>query len=189
MLETLASIDPAKLREKFGDDPELQAVVEQQNALTQVLQVLAPQMLNSQQFIQDQEHQAMRREVDGFFESGELSNYSDAYGVAGKMSDEQVGRRNQVLQYASDLMDGAQASGRQITLTQALELAHHSVGREFDKNAARKEIKKTARKRSKSLSLKPGKRSSKKGSGHKPGSRAALESKVGNKLADLLKNS
>lgn len=183
---SLEKLDPEKLREKYGEDEEIEQVVQTVNKTVDTLNQILPQVQQAHQTAQQSEIEAVEREVKGFFGRDDIAAYSDLYGDENQgLTDEQIEVRNKVLDNAYNLKLGArQLHGQELSLHDALERAHEMVSGEHKATAARKQVKKQAKKRNRSISQKP---SGKKGSGTKtpdgrPQSREELEERTKSRL-------
>src|SRR5690606_1868191 len=124
------------------------------------------------------------RQVDAFFASPEVKPYAEFYGDAAKgLSKEQVDHRNKLLDIAYSLMVGAaNLRGQTIPLGEALALAHEMVGRDAKQAAVRQEIKATAMRRQRSMTMKPTGAGSPLDRKGPPRGRSELESRTRSRL-------
>jgi hypothetical protein len=118
-----------------------------------------------------------------------MGAYTELYGDNQKgLSDEQLQKRNQVLDTAYDLMVGASSfRNQQLPLPEALEHAHEIVAKDYKDTATRKGLKKQAKERNRGLSQKPSRKtgSSAKSQSGRPRSRNDLESRTKSRLKDV----
>jgi hypothetical protein len=138
---------------------------------------------------EQQRIEEVTRRVDTYFDKQIPQEYQDLYGTSNdELTDEQADRRNKVLDTAYDLMVGAsQLRGQTLSIEDALDRAHAIESKDYAAKAARKGVKKEAKKRNRGISQKP---SRKKGSAARraatgrPQSREELESRTKSRLKD-----
>ena len=109
----------------------------------------------------NREAAALEQQIEGFF-TGSVKGYEDFYGVVPKsatdwemLSPGQRMNRWTTIQMMDELMAGAVAYGREITVDEALQRAHLSVSESEREKVIREELKSKLTKRGKSLTLKP----------------------------------
>lgn len=152
----LLPVDTTKLKEQWGDDEMIDAIVAPVNQIIDRINAIVPQLEKGQQVAQQAEFDRVRNDVETFFALDMLKPYETVYGLNGSVSDSQLGHRNQVLDTAFSLMAGATALGRQTPpLTDALTMAHDMVAAEFKDATVKQTVVNEARQRQKGLSLKP----------------------------------
>lgn len=153
----LTPIDAAKIKETYGDDDLVDAVVAPVNAAINKINVILPQVQAAQQAVQQAEVDHVSRQVDGFFASDALVPFAGLYGSAkAGLTKPHVDKRNEVLDTAFDLITGARSvRGVTMSINEGLELAHQLVSKDFKTQQATAEVKKVAKKRAKGISMKP----------------------------------
>ena len=98
------------------------------------------------------------------------------------MSEPQTENRNKVLELADALITGAAQQGRQLTVNEALTLAHDSVSGGFKTQAIRKQVKSAVQTRNKGITIRPTQKGSQPNTGPAKG-RDELESRTRDRLA------
>ena len=176
-----ANIDA--LIEKHGNEDLVREIAEPFNDMMKRINEVLPDLMSGVQWIRDSRQQALARQIGQFFGSEDLKSYEEVYGLDSKdLSDDQVGTRNKVLEFADALVAGASLQGRKLSTEEALVLAHDSVSGEFKEKAIRTEIRKSVTVRAKGISLKPtGKTVQKTG----PKTREELEKDVRSRLTSV----
>lgn len=170
------TFDAKKLREKYGNEPFIDAM-EAQHAQLEQAQAF---MTQSQQRQQQAEIAQLTKTVDDYFGGKDMEPYHDVYGKSGQaMSPEHTAARTKVLETADLLISGARSMGRSMTLDEALTMAHDSVASPIAAKVAVKKIEKQVQTRQAAISLRPGSRRA----APVPDDRKALEKKVGVGLA------
>lgn len=153
----LQPLDAAKLKEQFGDDKLIDALVGPVNAAIAKLNTALPVVQSVQQRSQQAETEALVRHVDGFFGSKDLEPFKQIYGDNANFATDQtkIAARNKVLEMADALITGAGYQGRSLTLGEAMTMAHDSLSSDYKIQAARTQIKQQLQQRNKGISMKP----------------------------------
>lgn len=184
----LKPVDAAKLKEQYGDDDLIDAIVGPVNAAIQSINSTLPQLQQGTQQAQQANTQAVTQQVDEFFGDESVKPYKSLYGDnTEEVTEEQLTNRNKVLDTAYDLMVGANVvHGRQMNVKEALQHAHEIVSKDFKTNAVRDGLKKQAKQRNKGIVNKPSSRKGgeSRGKPGKPRTRRELENKVASKLGE-----
>jgi len=153
-------IDPEDLVEEFGNSEVISKLIEPINAVIGRLNDVMPAVESGMRAAEKSEREALVRQIDGFFGSSEMSGYAEFYGTDSP-TEEQVATRNKVLELADALLTGNQAQHGQnpavelISVEEALRAGHDVVAGEFNMQAARKEVRASAKKRASGVSLRP----------------------------------
>lgn len=181
----MAPLDVAALKKKYGNEAIIDDLVGPLNAVMKQINDILPQVQQTQQASRDAQAETLGRQIDGFFGSKELESHANTYGTeTGKLSQDQLGSRNKVLELADALIGGAKLQGRALGFNEAMQLAHDSVTSGSKEQAARQSISKTLVKRQSAITLKPQARGA--GAAIKTGpakNRADLEANVKRGLA------
>lgn len=186
--KNLARVDIDALKKEHGDDEVINSLIDRMagpmNSAIEALNLILPQVSESAARTQRTEEAGLARQVEQFFGRGDMKAFELLYGGVDTnlVTDPQWQARASVLQQADALQVGAGYQGRQMELTEALELAHDSVSSEFKTDAIRKEIKGKVKKRTKAITLKPTKKAALSPTG-KPGDRTELLSRARQNLA------
>ena len=157
-------VDIAKLKSEYDLDPGTIAVLEAQN---KQIETLNAQPVQPVQPVQPA-YQApvgpdpnIELEIDNFFRSANLSDYSKFYGTIGlgqdwsDLSSGQRANRWKVLEQANLVIMGSEAMGRSIDPLEALERSHMAVSEPIREQVIRGKLKKTATKRKNSMTIRP----------------------------------
>ncbi len=169
----------------------IDAIVGPVNATVAAINAIMPIIQQTQQRSQQAELETLNRQVEGFFGGKELEPYTEVYGNAKSVpTPEQIASRNKVLETADALMVGARLQGRELTLGEALTLAHDSVSGSFKAKAARQVLTGQLKTREKALSLRPTSRSPQTPAGSNADgvkTRPQLEAATRQRLASVFK--
>ena len=165
-------IDAKALREKYPDDPMVDMIIAQD----QQSKLLYDQIQESknrpepaihaanqrEQAALSQEARAVEQQIDTFFKGDEAKAYGDFYGTLSKdaidwssLTPGQRANRWAVLEMMDQMIAGANACGKDLTISNALEYAHLSVSEPMREKVIRGKIISDVKKRSSGLSLKP----------------------------------
>lgn len=171
-----AVIDISKLKAEHGDDSLIDAIVGPVNAALAVMTEATKAQAAREQ---ETEVRIFMQKVGKFFGSSELKTYLPFYGddAVGQPSEDQFGRRNAVLEMADAVRSGATLQGRNMSIEEALMIAHDSVSNEYQQQAAQTALQKAAKKRNAGITMKPASRRTLPASGG-PIDRAELENRV-----------
>lgn len=182
----LVPIDVDAMVEQYGNSEFIRGVADPVNrAIAQINELLPVVKAHAAESQQARQADIGAR-VDKFFQRPDLAPFGAHYGEsAAKMSAEQAGARNKVLEMADALISGALLQGRRLDIDEALTLAHDSVSAGVKVEAARREakeeVKAEVRKRSAATTLRPGmKTGSDTG---RPRTEAELERRTRDRLA------
>jgi len=193
-----------KLKKEYADDPLIDGVAK---LLEDTAKMANTKPKVQQQQGQDQYQTATARanaaanastdqRVNNFFSAGVMTPYVEFYGKLGlgqSVEDLSFGQQNNrlaVLDEAEMIMSGHRMRGIDLNVEQALEKAHFVVTEPIREQVIRDNLKATATKRKKSMTLRPSesKRSPGDESQGKPKNRKELVSKVEQKLAKVFGN-
>lgn len=164
--KALKPIDTAKLKEHYGDDELIDALAGQINPVIEQINEILPRIEATQRKSTEAELDKLGRVVEDFFASDEIKPYTEFYGDGKKQfTDEQLQARNKVLETADALALGAKMQGRNLSVVEAMQLAHDSVSSTYKVKAARDGIAKSLKQRNKGITLKPGNKGSAKDTG------------------------
>lgn len=160
-VKAIPAVDVQGLKEKFGEDELVDAIAAPINAAVEAMNAILPNLHAGQEAAQQAEVDRVSQSVETFFSEDSKQAYTELYGHAKVgLTDTQVTKRNEVLDHAYNLIVGArEVQGREISLSDAMEMAHNHVSREFDLNAVRHGIVKKAKAREKGITLRPSNRS------------------------------
>jgi hypothetical protein len=157
-------VDTKRLREQYGDDAgPIIDMLEAQNKSLQEMAALLPtsKAKPEQPFNSAVEESGIEQQIHTFFESDAMKPYEKVYGKLGigqthdDLAPGQQQFRWKVLERADQIAGGAHLQGVQITLPEALEMAHLLVTQAYRDQIIMEEIKGKVVKRSKGLTLKP----------------------------------
>lgn len=171
------------LKKTYGKDEPFIKELERANTLFDSMNQVMPWLKESQARQRQAEMDTLGKQVDTFFTDKELEPYASAYGKASaELKPEQFANRQKVLETADLLIRGSKVTGKQMSLTDALTLAHDSVSGPIKTQAVRQKIVEQVKTRQAAISLKPGTRSSWPAP---TGDRKTLEAKVGSSLKTI----
>lgn len=150
-----------QLKEKYEDDPIIDVLGEliPDQVATPVPQpepIQHPQQPSVDQIV------SMRQQINNFFGADEMEAYDDLYGTTSQTGDwtetltpGQRANRRAVCDEAQLILIGAEASGMQMSIAEALERAHLRISAPMAETVVRERIAKSVQKRAKSVTLKP----------------------------------
>lgn len=174
-----ASIDRDALIEKYGNEEIVDAILGPMQERLTALDQIMPEVRASVASAKRTQQETLGKMIDTFFGGEEMTSYEGLYGKPGTArTPEQTEKFNGVLELADAIVAGAAEQGRNLAFEDAMESAHADISKGFTEKAVRSTIKKTIKKRSKSLSLKPSHGGKSKKSGGKPSTRKQLETKT-----------
>lgn len=187
--EVLQPLDVAALKKEFGDDKLIDKIVPQFNGMVKYLNQVLPAVQKMQKDAQQAQQSAITKTVDEFFGGKELVEYGNFYGDATKAAptEEQFSARNKVLVLARELRDGAQLSGHDLSVSEALRHAHDIVSSGVKTQAIRQSVAKDLKKREASIGLSPSNRRTNRELTPDQ-RRARLEARVGAALPKIFGN-
>ena len=206
-VETVAQEDPVltakvtRLRKEYPDDPLIDVIIE--DLKKKPVQQIAPVPQAQQNYevatrrANVAGNLAIDQRVNSFFSADTMKPYGKFYGklelgqIPEDLSNGQQLNRLSVLQEAEFIIAGHNSRGQKIEIEQAMEKAHFIVTEPIRQQVIRDNLKATATKRKKSMTLKPSdsKRSSDsmRTESSKPRNRAELENAVQQKLNSVYK--
>lgn len=149
----------AALRQKYGNEPFIDQLEQQSKMMEYLQNQVLPYVEQSKARQDEQELNTLNKSIDGFFSGEDLKPYHDHYGKGGStLTDAQVAARMKVLETADLLVRGARATARNITLEDALTMAHDSVSSPIAAKVAVKKVQAAVQQRQASISVRPGTR-------------------------------
>lgn len=182
--QTSGRIDAAALKEKYGSDELIDELVGPINAAYDRMEAMLPDIQAGQVAMNDANFAAAKASVDQFFKADDMKAYSSAYGAeSASLTNDQRGNRERLLEMADYIRVGSDIQGHEMTIHEAMGYAHEVVGSSFKAEAVRKDLSKSVKQRSASITLRP--------STVVPGSRTGsttpseLEKNVRERLASL----
>lgn len=182
--QTLKAIDVDALKERYGEDEFVDTIARPINDLILAVNAVLPQLQAGIASTQQEAQKQLAQSVEEFFNSADLKDYSTLYGNSKNgITEEHSKTRNRVLEVADALIGGMQDQGKNVSVYDALMLAHETVSRNFTESVIRNRLKDSLTKREKTISLKPSKRTAAAAPNSESDKRTALESTVAQKLA------
>ena len=175
-------VDIEKLRKQYDDDAIVDVVAQMQDQIEQLHEEASkrpepasdPQAQERVIRAKVQEEAAMEQQIGQFFGGSDLKGYNEFYGKVLKnssdwnnLSIDQKKNRMDVLNMADQIIIGAEAQGRDMSIDDALNLAHLSISEPVREKVIRETIKTKVVKRAKSLTLKPSGKAAVKNDGPK----------------------
>src|SRR5690606_38981985 len=132
-------LDAETLKEKYGDDGLVDEIVGSVNSIIQAVNAIIPSLQQGQQRVVQAQQEALDRLIQGFFSDASMKPYADLYGDGSRqLLPEQIYNRNLVLETADALVAGARQQGRNLTVQEALMMAHDICAADFKEVATRK---------------------------------------------------
>lgn len=155
--------------EKTEIDPDvlemLRAMNDQSEKLhneVQALKAVPGKQLADTSAVDSQEVALIQQQIGNFFTSDETKPYAEFYGVVpatdvdwAALSPGQLANRFAVINMMDDILLGAELNKREMSIDNAMQVAHLNVSESQRTKVIREELKASVTKRSKSLSLKP----------------------------------
>ena len=152
----LAPIDIKAMTEKFGNQELIEALAGPVNAAIAAMTPLVQGATRAQEQARSTARENLGKTVQDFFTGSEMKPYADAYGTkVADLTSAQIDQRQKVLETADALIAGAAFQGRQLTVQDALTLAHDSVSSGLKTNIVREQLKTSVTKRQHQITLKP----------------------------------
>ena len=204
--ETVAQEDPkttaliAKLRKEYVDDPLVEVVIKELEKPVQKTQPVPQAQQNYETATARANvagNLAIDQRVNSFFSADTMKPYGKFYGklelgqIPEDLANGQQLNRLSVLQEAEFIIAGHNSRGQEIEIEQAMEKAHFIVTEPIRQQVIRDNLKATATKRKKGMTLRPSdsKRSSDsmRTESSKPRNKAELELVVQEKLDSVFK--
>lgn len=151
---------PKELLENLDEDFKTGFVDKLQNHMQQVNQVINNVVAQHEQYIQERQREMLYQQIDQFFDG--RKGYEKLYG-SGKernaLTQDELQQRMEVVQQADAIRAGAAFQGRQLTVAEALEMAHNLVTSQHQRETARRDIQGQLRKRERQATVRPTHRS------------------------------
>lgn len=151
---------PKEVLEGLDDEFKSGVLDRVQNHMNQVNQVINNVVARHEQFIQERQNEMLYQQVDQFFDS--RKGYEKIYGSGKQRTDltqEELNQRMRVLQEADAIHAGARIQGRNLTVHEALEMAHNLVSSQHQRETARRDIQGQLQKRERQATVRPTHRS------------------------------
>ncbi len=142
--------DEAGLAKALGNEEAAAAIGKVISAPIKEIQALIPQLKSVIESVNGSQVAALDRVANSFFDVEK-----DVYGSGTQLTDEQVQNRTNVLEFANDIVTGAQANGKTITIDDALSRAHDHVASGFSEQRIVNDLISSLTARSDSRSIVP----------------------------------
>jgi hypothetical protein len=157
----LKPVDTAALKKQYGEEALVDAIAGPVNKAIEEINRLMPVIQGSQKRQQQAELETLGRQIDSFFSGKEMESYNETYGKdSAKLTPEQLGTRQKVLEMADSLIYGSRQQGRPMGLEEAMTLAHDSIAGSVKEKTVRTAITKQLQQRERSVTIKPNGRTS-----------------------------
>lgn len=162
-----SDVNLVKLREEYPEGPLVDMVetLQRQNRDFQSkLDELSRQPAPAISQVQQREAQLTRQQIEEFFESEDIKQYTDFYGTVPKGTIEpwkevltpgQLANRWGVVEMMDQIVTGATAFGQEMTVVDGMNRAHLSVSEPIRETVIREKIKKAVVKRNSGITLEP----------------------------------
>ena len=151
----LQPINVAAMVEKYGNQGLIEELAGPVNAAIAMLGPLVTGAQESRAQARRTQQETLGKTVEDFFTAKEMAPFATAYGKSGSLTTPQVETRSKVLETADALIAGAAFQGRQLSVQDALVLAHDSVTSGLKETIIRDQIRKDVTKRAAGITLKP----------------------------------
>lgn len=153
----LQPLNVRELKERFGNEELIDALAGPVNAAIAALGPITQRAQETEQNTQRTNRETVGKLISDFFTAKEMAPFTETYGGAdfSKLTPVQIETRSRVLETADALIAGARYQGRNLSVNEALTLAHDSVSSGTKETIIRESIRKTAAKREKGITLKP----------------------------------
>ncbi|MCX7429364.1 MAG: hypothetical protein NTW96_27540 [Planctomycetia bacterium] len=151
-----SAIDAAALIEQYGNPDMVNAIVGPVNQVLAALNAVLPEIQAGVQLTRETQMDNLGKQIEGFFTAAELEPYQEVYGKTQTgLTPENKGNRAKVLELADAIRAGALHQGRDMSVQEALDAAHHSVASEFTVKTVRRQIQSAVEARGAAVTLKP----------------------------------
>ena len=159
-------IDEEALIAQYGNEELVRALAGPVNEALRTIRDVMPELNAGVEDIRQSQQATLQRQTEKFFLADEQKPYTTVYGTmeAGLTAEQEVNRAK-MLECADAVRAGAFNQGRDMTVDEALEMAHGYVSSDFKAEAARKGLKQKVRKRAAGTTLKPNTRQRQETSG------------------------
>ena len=152
----LAPINVQEMVEKYGNEDLIKALAAPVNAAIAAMTPLVQGATRAQEQAKRTAVENLGKTIQDFFTDKSMAPYADAYGTRiDSLTAAQIDQRQKVLETADALIAGAAFQGRQLTVQDALTLAHDSVSSGLKTNIVREQLKTSVTKRQHQITLKP----------------------------------
>jgi len=174
-------IDPKAFAEEYDvNEVLMEALAKKLNPVISNAKVMSEQLEGYAKTAQVSNEETLSKITQDFLTSKEMKPFADVYGTdINTLTKEQLDSRMELFGQADEIVQGALAHGREITVQEALERAHDSVSHDSRDTTIRKEIRDSMTKRTKTLTGSKRKIEAPKDDG--PISEEELEARVGAK--------
>jgi hypothetical protein len=184
----LQPIDIPAMVAKFGNQELIEALAGPMNATIAMLGPIVRDAISSQKQVQETQKETLGKTIQGFFTGADMAPYKETYGgKAHTLTKEQIESRHAVLETADALIAGARFQGRNLSVEDALTMAHDSVSSASKETVIRDSLRKSIVKRGAAITLKPtaiGRRAA----GGPPKDRAELLGRTATRLSEVFGN-
>lgn len=173
-------VDTEKLVEEFGNEDLVNRIAGPVNAVITEINKFLPELRGSVSTIQRSTKETLAKQIEDFFTSPDMKTFGDFYGSLAKepLSDDQQRSRSKVLETADAIISGASLQGRQMSVDEALLMAHDSVASKLIATKVREEIKASTKTRARGITLKPESGGGPSTDDSRPSTRRELEAKA-----------
>jgi hypothetical protein len=155
----VAGLQPINVQEmvaKYGNEDLIREMAGPINAAIAALGPIVQGATAAQEQAKRAAQEQLGRTVENFFTDKSMAPYAEAYGTTmATLTTPQIGMRQKVLETADALIAGAGFQGRQLSVQDALMLAHDSVASGMKETIIRDQIRSNVKKRAASITLKP----------------------------------
>lgn len=153
---SLQPINVQEMVDKFGNQELIEALAGPINAAIASVQPLIQGATQAQEQARRSQQESLGKVVQDFFTDKSMAPFAETYGKGmATLTPAQIEVRSRVLETADALIAGASFQGRQLSVQEALTLAHDSVSSGTKENIIRDQIRTSVQKRAKGITLRP----------------------------------
>jgi hypothetical protein len=181
----LQPINVPEMVAKYGNEELITALAGPVNAAITALQPIMAEAQAARDRNLAETRNTLGKTVQDFFTDKSMAPYADAYGKdLAALTPAQIETRSRVLETADALIAGARFQGRNLSVQDALTLAHDSVSSGMKEGIIRDQIRTNVQKRAKGVTLKPTAQG-RQATGAPPRDRAELVGRTQERLASV----
>lgn len=152
----LQPINVQEMVNKFGNQELIEALAGPINAAIASVQPLIQGATQAQEQARRSQQESLGKVVQDFFTDKGMAPFAEVYGKGmATLTPAQIEVRSRVLETADALIAGASFQGRQLSVQEALTLAHDSVSSGTKETIIRDQIRTSVQKRAKGITLRP----------------------------------
>jgi hypothetical protein len=152
----LTPINVDEMIAKYGNEDIIRALAGPVNAAIAAVAPLVDQATRAQTEAKETAREQLGKAVESFFTDKTMAPFTETYGSMKKgFTAPQIEMRSKVLEMADALRSGARYQGRELSVQDALMLAHDSVTSGMKEQVIRDQLRQKVTKRATSITLAP----------------------------------